>query len=68
MASPQQQSSSPIEEFLDPLKIDDITVLILSRDFATTFTELSAKSENQFLPTPISESLLRRINGGDRGR
>ncbi|ROW09518.1 hypothetical protein VMCG_02286 [Cytospora schulzeri] len=68
MASPQQQPPTSIEEFLRPLHIDDNTVLKLSRDFATTFTELSAKSENQFLPTPISESLLRHVNGADRGR
>jgi hypothetical protein len=68
MASPQQQRPPSIEDFLKPLQIDDDTVLKLSRDFASTFKELSAKSENQFLPTPISESLLRHVNGADRGR
>ncbi|KAJ4421826.1 hypothetical protein N0V82_003525 [Gnomoniopsis sp. IMI 355080] len=32
-----------------------------------TFTLLAANSETQFLPTPISESLLRRVDGGDSG-
>ncbi|KUI55109.1 Hexokinase-1 [Cytospora mali] len=68
MATQQQRDPQSIEEFLKPLQIDDDTVFQLSRDFASTFTELSAKSENQFLPTPISESLLRHVNGADRGR
>lgn len=68
MASPQQQRPPSIEDFLKPLQIDDDTILKLSRDLASTFKELSAKSENQFLPTPISESLLRHVNGADRGR
>lgn len=68
MASKQQQRAVSLDEFLSPLRIDDRTVLELSRDMSRTFTELSANSETQFLPTPISESLLRRVNGADRGR
>lgn len=68
MATKQHHRAMTIEEFLAPLHIDDQIVLDLSREMSKTFTELSAKSETQFLPTPISESLLRRVNVADRGR
>lgn len=35
---------------------------------ALNFKELAARSTEQFLPTPISEALLRDIDGNDRGR
>ncbi|CAN8103067.1 unnamed protein product [Discula destructiva] len=57
-----------VQEFLAPLQIDDTTMLELSREMATTFTQLSANSDDQFLPTPISESLLRHVHGADQGR
>ena len=59
---------SDLESFLRPLHIDDSLVLRLSRELCTTFKELSAESTDQFLPTPISESLLRRTDGADHGR
>lgn len=68
MASKQRQHTVSIEDFLTPLRIDDGTVLELSREMSRIFVELSANSDTQFLPTPISESLLRRVNGADRGR
>lgn len=68
MAFKQRQQPVSIEDFLAPLRIDDETVLELSREMSRTFVELSANSDTQFLPTPISESLLRRVNGADRGR
>lgn len=48
-----------LDEFLRPLAIDEQTVLQLSRELASTFRSLSAESLDQFLPTPISESILR---------
>lgn len=57
-----------VDDFLAPLHIDNETVLGLSREMSRTFTELSANSDTQFLPTPISESILRRVTGADRGR
>jgi hypothetical protein len=48
-----------IEDFLQPLAIDAGKVLELSHEFASTFRKLSAESLDQFLPTPISESILR---------
>lgn len=49
-----------MDVFLQPLRITDQTVLKLSQELFVKFLELSAKSDNQFLPTPISESLLGR--------
>jgi hypothetical protein len=48
-----------LDEFLQPLAIDTQTVLELSRELESTFRTLSAESLDQFLPTPISESILR---------
>ena len=49
----------PLDDFLRPLAIDAQTVLELSHELASTFRQLSAESLDQFLPTPISESILR---------
>jgi hypothetical protein len=67
MAS-RQDTPQSLDDFLQPLRITDQKVLDLSRELFLKFSELSSKSDNQFLPTPISESLLRRIDGADRGR
>ncbi|KAI3401327.1 hypothetical protein diail_11410 [Diaporthe ilicicola] len=68
MASGQQPQQRSLDDFLRPLRITDETVLKLSQELTNTFGILSNKSDNQFLPTPISESLLRRIDEADRGR
>lgn len=67
---PQNLDTGPvsIDEFLAPLHINNKIVLELSREMSETFTHLSANSESQFLPTPISESLLRRVDSADSGR
>jgi hypothetical protein len=57
-----------IDEFLKPLEIDSRLVFELSRELATTFKHLSSESLDQFLPTPISESILRAVAGRDFGR
>ena len=64
---PRQPSSldSSLDEFLRPLSIDVDAAHVLSQRFLTTFDKLSAESADQFLPTPISESILRPI--GERG-
>ncbi|KAI0843079.1 MFS general substrate transporter [Hypoxylon sp. FL0890] len=59
---------SDIEEFLKPLSIDDATAHALSHELYQTFQHLSANSLNQFLPTPISESILRPTAGREKGR
>ncbi|KAI9171235.1 Hexokinase-1 [Paramyrothecium foliicola] len=53
------------DDFLRPLRIDLETIDDLSHRFLTSFTHLSAESDVQFLPTPISESILRPV--GERG-
>ncbi|KAL1869855.1 hypothetical protein Daus18300_005315 [Diaporthe australafricana] len=68
MASGQQPGHQSLDDFLRPLRMPDGKVLELSRELVDTFSFLSDKSDNQFLPTPISESLLRRIDKTDRGR
>lgn len=68
MASGQQPNQQSLDDFLRPLHMTDNAVLELSRELYSTFLQLSNKSDNQFLPTPISESLLRRVEGADRGR
>lgn len=68
MASGQQPQQQSLDDFLRPLHITDDSVYKLSLDLWEKFMFLSDKSDNQFLPTPISESLLRRVNSADRGR
>ena len=48
-----------LDEFLQPLAVGTELLLELSRELAATFRTLSAESLDQFLPTPISESVLR---------
>ncbi|KAM0187271.1 hypothetical protein ACHAPA_010017 [Fusarium lateritium] len=52
-------SSLSIEEFLEPLSVDIDKISRLSQLFLQSFEKLAADSENQFLPTPISEAILR---------
>lgn len=52
------QSAFP-NAFLDPLRIDIDTVDSLSHAFLKNFEALALESENQFLPTPVLESILR---------
>ncbi|SPQ25154.1 a5042e4b-8f39-48cd-9026-ba0764251539 [Thermothielavioides terrestris] len=56
-------ATSDLDGFLQPLAIDDETVLELSRELASTFRKLSAESLDQFLPTPISDFLAIDIGG-----
>ncbi|KAL7628817.1 hypothetical protein AAE478_000332 [Parahypoxylon ruwenzoriense] len=57
-----------IDNFLGPLYIDEAKAHALSRELYRTFQHLSASSLDQFLPTPISESILRPPGGSERGR
>jgi len=59
--------SPPLQDFLLPLNIDSPKILELAVDLCQTFKKLAAESENQFLPTPISESILSpSVSGGGR--
>lgn len=53
-----------LDEFLKPLAVDPHLLLDLSREMRTTFERLCRDSGDQFLPTPISESIMRA--GADR--
>ncbi len=48
-----------LDEFLRPLRVDAKLVHQLSREFGANFQQLAAESTDQFLATPISESVLR---------
>jgi len=61
-------STSLIDSFLQPFETGPSRVEELAREFALVFKELSANSHDQFLATPISESMLRPDTGGTSGR
>ncbi|KAJ4131859.1 hypothetical protein NW768_006059 [Fusarium equiseti] len=52
-------ASLSIEEFLEPLSVDIDKIDELSHHFLEAFEKLARDSENQFLPTPISDAILR---------
>ncbi|KAH8173121.1 hexokinase domain-containing protein [Sarocladium implicatum] len=57
-----------LDDFLAPLHIDLDKAHDLSRRFLKNFRELSATSTSQFLPTPISDAILRPISDRDHSR
>ncbi|KAK3352385.1 actin-like ATPase domain-containing protein [Lasiosphaeria hispida] len=57
-----------LRAFLKPLSFEFGSVVSLSQELALTFKHLSAQSLSQFLPTPISESILRQAAASSRGR
>ena len=59
--------ASDIESFLHPLSVDISKIHRLARAFSLTFANLAAFSQDQFLPTPISDSVLRP-EGDEKGR
>ncbi|KAJ8129207.1 hypothetical protein O1611_g4422 [Lasiodiplodia mahajangana] len=54
--------------FLKPIHIDVPKAHVLAHELYETFQHLAAESLSQFLPTPISESILRPTGGRERGR
>ncbi|KUJ16226.1 actin-like ATPase domain-containing protein [Mollisia scopiformis] len=56
-----------LDEFLRPLQVDIPTIHNLANKLCATYTALAAKSQDQFLPTPISDSVLRS-SGEAKGR
>jgi hypothetical protein len=60
-------SAVTLEEFLEPLHIEIPKIHLLAKRFRDTFESLAAHSEDQFLPTPISDSILRPQRD-DKGR
>jgi Mn-dependent DtxR family transcriptional regulator len=65
-SSPEQLAL--LDTFLQPMNIDAEKCHALSDRFLHKFVQLSAESLEQFLPTPISESILRPIADHGRGR
>ncbi|RDW80500.1 hypothetical protein BP5796_05198 [Coleophoma crateriformis] len=59
--------ATSLSEFLQPLSIDTAKVHRLAQALCETFRSLARESENQFLSTPISESVLRP-DGDESGR
>ncbi|KAG6218416.1 hypothetical protein E4U34_004119 [Claviceps purpurea] len=60
--------SDLLQDFLQPMSIDLEKCHALSQAFLQTFTQLAAESLDQFLPTPVSESILRPVAKYSRGR
>ncbi|KAI0878905.1 major facilitator superfamily domain-containing protein [Hypoxylon argillaceum] len=60
--------ASELERFLEPLQIDVTKAHVLAHELYQAFQHLAAESLTQFLPTPISESILRPTGGRERGR
>ncbi|KIH88899.1 hexokinase family protein [Sporothrix brasiliensis 5110] len=58
MTSDMAQPSPGLEAFLQRIRVDEELVYKLSCEFSSTFTHLAAESMDQFLPTPITESIL----------
>jgi hypothetical protein len=52
---------SSLKGFLSPLAVDLQKLVTLSRKLEKTYRKLAAEAENQFLPTPISDSILRPV-------
>ncbi|KAI1279080.1 major facilitator superfamily domain-containing protein [Xylaria sp. FL0933] len=57
-----------LEHFLEPMHVDVTKAHVLAHELYQTFRHLAAESLTQFLPTPISESILRPTEGRERGR
>lgn len=55
-------------DFLKPLGIGHDTVYELYEGFVRAFEKLAEESTTQFLPTPISESILRPVGQCGSGR
>jgi hypothetical protein len=62
-------TNAELDKFLKPLPaINPKLVLKLAKELGATFKRLSTESKEMFLPTPISESILRPVAGKDLGR
>ncbi|OAA47769.1 hexokinase XprF [Metarhizium rileyi] len=67
MGSTTEQLAA-LDAFLRPMSIDVEKCHKLSERFLQNFIQLSAESLDQFLPTPISESILRPVADYGHGR
>ncbi|GJC78360.1 hexokinase-1 [Colletotrichum liriopes] len=58
---------SALQQFLQPLQVDSQKIHTLSRLFHANFKHLALNAEDQFLATPISESILRPVSQRGHG-
>ncbi len=59
--------ATPLDAFLQPLSVDVEKIHNLARSLRDTFLKLALSSRDQFLPTPISDKILRP-EGDESGR
>ncbi|KAK0377951.1 hexokinase-1 [Colletotrichum limetticola] len=59
---------STLQHFLQPLQVDAHKIHTLSSLFLSNFKDLALHAQDQFLSTPISESILRHVSQEGRGR
>lgn len=57
-----------LDDYVAPIRCTADTAHQLSHELYRTFQRLSAESLDQFLPTPIAESILRPAGGHPKGR
>lgn len=62
----EAKPTTPLGRFLSAFVVDSKKLHALTAEFEATFRQLAAESQNQFLPTPISSTLLSPI--GDLGK
>lgn len=51
---PPDDREQELNDFVKPLRIDDALVHTLAYDFSKVYKELALKSDEQFLPTPVT--------------
>ncbi|CAK7213333.1 hypothetical protein SEUCBS140593_001803 [Sporothrix eucalyptigena] len=68
MTSDIPEATLGLEAFLEWIRVDDERVYKLSREFSSNFTRLAAESMDQFLPTPITESILLPFSKKDKNQ
>ncbi|CAG8903733.1 unnamed protein product [Penicillium egyptiacum] len=52
-----------LEEFLSPISLDEAVLYKLARRFSTTYRNLALTSDQQFLPTPVTQLPTGRETG-----
>ncbi|PNY29674.1 Phosphotransferase [Tolypocladium capitatum] len=68
MAASPTTRAAVLDDLLLPFRIDIAKCHVLSQRFLANFAHLAAESQEQFLPTPISESILRPVADRGHGR
>lgn len=62
MTSDVPKAGIGLEQFLKCMQFEDERVYMLSREFSSKFTFLAAESMDQFLPTPVTESIILSLS------